>query len=311
MKNYTLNFLKFIASLLVVSIHCKFPEPIGDIILSIARTAVPIFFIISGYYSYNNNSEKIKKKIKNIFNITISANIFYLIYKIITVKSINIINIKQLMYFIILNDNPFRTHLWFLSALLYCYIIYLYTYKIINKKIFKIYPIISILTILLINIFFSNKILYNEFYYRNFIFIGLTFFLIGHKLNEFKIDKITNKKMIMFSLISVFLILIESNFYYSELYVGNVLLAIILFTLCQKNNKFIENRKLNYLGEKVSLYIYIFHPFIKDIIIYLYNIMNIKTNYLQTIITMIFSIIISIIIDVIIKKRKNYVFKIT
>ena len=50
-QNECLNFFKGIACILVVSLHVRFPvEAVDGVIQCIARFAVPLFFMISGYY---------------------------------------------------------------------------------------------------------------------------------------------------------------------------------------------------------------------------------------------------------------------
>lgn len=91
MKNKTLNILKAVSAILIVFNHCTFPGILGDLFKGYGRISVPIFFMISGYYVFNNGDEKIKKKIKHIFHYyfivvwpglyLILLDIFYLINK--------------------------------------------------------------------------------------------------------------------------------------------------------------------------------------------------------------------------------------
>ena len=65
-RNYSLDLLKFISSFLIVCIHFKISGKTGELITIIARFAVPVFFMVSGYYSYNDDEHHIKNKILNI-----------------------------------------------------------------------------------------------------------------------------------------------------------------------------------------------------------------------------------------------------
>ena len=76
-KNRSLNILKFICATLVVFIHCKFPGEFGKIIENYGRIAVPIFFMISGYFVYNNIRSKVFKKFKRIFILLLGACAFW------------------------------------------------------------------------------------------------------------------------------------------------------------------------------------------------------------------------------------------
>ena len=51
---------------MVVFIHVLFYGKLGVVIDALARFAVPFFFLVSGYYSYQIPCEKIKKRIRKI-----------------------------------------------------------------------------------------------------------------------------------------------------------------------------------------------------------------------------------------------------
>ena len=61
--NRTLNVIKCISAFFVICIHCtlQYSGKIGIAIDGIIRVAVPIFFLISGYYSYFEDNEVAKK----------------------------------------------------------------------------------------------------------------------------------------------------------------------------------------------------------------------------------------------------------
>ena len=50
-RNQCLNFLKGLGSTGVVFIHITFPGLTGEIISKMAQFAVPVFFMITGYYA--------------------------------------------------------------------------------------------------------------------------------------------------------------------------------------------------------------------------------------------------------------------
>lgn len=311
-KNKTLNILKLFAAILVVCIHCKFPGQFGNIIINIARVSVPIFFIISGFYSYNNSSEKLRKKIKHIFCLIIICNLIYFIWYILlslfqnnSLKEIfiDIFNIKSIIKFFIFNDNILRTHLWFLNALLYLYILK-YLYERFFKDKIKFNIIISMISIIFIfvcyimlSICFENTLADKTYLIRNFVFIGIPFFWMGILLNKYKTDKkVSNKTLIIFTVISLINVLVESYFYNSEVYIGTIIMAITLMLLCIKNPNCFQFEILEKFGAKLSLYIYIFHPMLKDILIFAYDSFSISNNfmlYIQPILLIIISIIFS------------------
>lgn len=68
MINKCFNIEKAIAAYAIIFIHCLFPSKLGIIFDCIGRFAVPLFFIISGYFCYYNDEYLFKKKMnkKNI-----------------------------------------------------------------------------------------------------------------------------------------------------------------------------------------------------------------------------------------------------
>ena len=67
-ENETLYILKVWATFSVIAIHFGFLGQIGVFYKVLARFAVPLFFMISGFYSFSISEEKLKKRIKCIDN---------------------------------------------------------------------------------------------------------------------------------------------------------------------------------------------------------------------------------------------------
>ena len=71
--NYCLDFIKGIACICVVFMHCEFPGVLGTAIQCVSRFCVPFFFMVSGYYCYdakkNTTEEKTKRAISFLYNL--------------------------------------------------------------------------------------------------------------------------------------------------------------------------------------------------------------------------------------------------
>ena len=97
------------------------------------------------------------------------------------------------------------------------------------------------------------------------MFIGLSFFLLGRFIHkhidcEF-IDSMSNRLLII-SIICSFLYSILESFAlgFADIYLGTVMGTILLFIYAVKNPNIISNNNIFVsLGERYSLYIYIFH----------------------------------------------------
>lgn len=310
-KNHTLDILKVLCSILIVFNHCVFPGKLGEIIKAISRMSVPIFFLISGYYAYNNSKERVFKKFKRIFKISVFACAFWFAYNVIRFSIIDkvalkyyllkFIDLKVIANFILFNANPFWGHLWFLNALCYCYIIY---YFIVKKNIkidrydFAI-SIVLILFYLIFNCFFVDDSFNNIDYIRNFLFVGLPFFLIGRYIRrKNNLEKIRIKYIFPLLIASSITLIIECLTYNSEIYISTIISSISLLLICMKRPTY-SNRVLEYIGGNLVLYVYIIHPAVKYFILWCMEKSKLTSNiyyYIYPILVVIISIILSYII---------------
>lgn len=271
-RNYSIDILKFICSILVVFIHTGYNE-----FLPVTRCAVPCFFIISGYLLFDKEKqtikpERLKRNIIHVIKISFWATLFFIVWKellhITSYGHIWIPSIKSLKKWVFLNENPFGFHLWYLFAYLYVLLIIMLVSKYNKWK--QLYFLVPILLAPHIILLLSNQNL-SCIYVRNFLFTGLPFFAIGTIIKSKSNKNVNNNKrnkvvlitcIILFSITS----LLEKRILLSvgkpavrELYISSIILAICLFLLALS----FENKQktwLSVIGEKESLYIYIFHP---------------------------------------------------
>ena len=134
--NNTLNVFKCVAVFSVICIHCGLYHVgfKGIVIDSLSRFSIPFFFLISGFYSYYENSNKAMAKyemrIKRLIKLLIFANIVYIIYFLFNPNFnlisylISMFSVKNLFNLLIFNIFPVLQPLWFILALLYCYILF-------------------------------------------------------------------------------------------------------------------------------------------------------------------------------------------
>ena len=50
--NYCLDFIKGLACIFVVLMHCEFPGLLGTAVQAVSRFCVPLFFMVSGYFCF-------------------------------------------------------------------------------------------------------------------------------------------------------------------------------------------------------------------------------------------------------------------
>lgn len=128
--------MKGIACIYVIFIHHRFPMPFNHYILSIGRAAVPFFFMVSGYYFYNEKNEKFKAVVNKVLYFIKLGSAMILIYAFKSIMDetllngvslsyviIKQLNVKRIVSFLFLNDSPFSGMAWYLFAAAYVYMV--------------------------------------------------------------------------------------------------------------------------------------------------------------------------------------------
>lgn len=269
-RNHSIDTLKFICAVLVVLLHttCDFQ----DTFLPLTRCAVPCFFMTSGYLLFGNGQigkERLGRNIRHLLRVMIwSTLLFAVIEELWALKDggIFVPSAKQWMLFLFLNQAPFGFHLWYLFAYLYVLLIVSVADK---HAVWR--PLFCLIPILLIgNLAFSNYSLalwdrpFPDIVTRNFLFTGLPYFALGAWLKT-KQDRLHNINrslllfgVIIFSLTSIIEQCLDQIPVRGH-YISTTFLAMSLFLLLLSYN---QKRAIviSRLGERDSLYIYIFHP---------------------------------------------------
>ena len=147
-ENRYLYMIKGLACILVIFIHCLFPDIIGKDIQAMSRFAVLYFFVISGKYLLKNLPDsatpaiirkRMASKIKHVFIITLLLTLLYNIYSFavaifagygaadLAAQKYNLGELKLLLMFnsgkIIYDYTYDIDHLWYLYAVLYVFIL--------------------------------------------------------------------------------------------------------------------------------------------------------------------------------------------
>lgn len=259
-ENHTLNCMKGIACILVVLIHFNIPGMFGQAIAYFGAIAVPVFFLISGYYSGNQDdkgwSRKILKKAVRIAKLFLGAFVLYFLLWFIR-YGVEGRELPDISKFLLRNDfsDISAYHLWFLPALFYCYISHYVLYKVFKKV-----PVYAILIATLICQFI--KVPTGELQYVYLIIApGFMMYYTG-KLIKDKNITVRNIPCAIFlsgvlSIVFVFLrcMGVKSNVVDLLIY-GAAIGAFI----CAENMPNIgRDTVLEHIGRDLSLYVYVLH----------------------------------------------------
>lgn len=280
-RNTTLDLLKLIAAFCVVFVHYKFYGKVGVVIDALGRVAVPLFFITSGYYSYNNTIDKLKSKAIRLIKMFVVVTLIYHIATIavylvqsefaeISAYLASLFNIKQIIKFLCFNNTMSSTHLWFLLALAYSYVLHCFAVKFkISNKVLTLYAIAALSLHLILGEYLAIfDISIENIYVRNFALMGYPFFIAGLiiRQNEQKIVNIKNSVLIpVFCVGAVEVLAVRYLSDFKEMYLGTILMVFVLFTIALKHPDIKLNKFMLTLCAS-NLYIYLYHKLIGFVI---------------------------------------------
>lgn len=312
-RNDGIDLLRFICCIVVVLIHTAYTDQLRLFIKWISP--VPIFFVISGYYSFGINEEKILKRIKKISAYLLSAVSLYFIYNIIKAAINNnfadylsntVVTKKNVFEILIMND--FKcvqgTHLWYLPVLIQCYLILLLLIKFRKEKnilyVFKYLPaMFGVFYVVRMTDGFAGRSLGGLFFTGN-----IQLFLLGLYLAYRKesVEKIKIRTLLIIVSICVMYSYGLFNWILHDGTLGFViyLLEIVSYFLLALKVKHVKNPLLSllaFVGRECSLYIYIIHIMVFFIIEDIFKRFGLFNNRdLITLVTILCSIIISCVI---------------
>lgn len=281
-----LDIFKGICAFFVICIHTTLPGVIGGYLLSLTRVAVPFFFMVTGYF-YSEGKQI--KQISKLFKLFLWSNIAYLGWNIIiyALKKEPIdcllrktFSFSSLVKFIFFNESPWGGHLWYLGAILYVLLTIYFLKKILRKNIALSTIKVAIFFLLVIDLIFGkySLVIWNRefplFCIRNFIFVGLPYFLIGIciKYSKYEIEnKILVFLIVLFSMTTLLerFVLIKNNVNATrDHYISTTFLVIVLFLFFSKDywNNCNNFSWLKDIGKNYSTGIYIIHPIIISIL---------------------------------------------
>ena len=278
-RKINLDILKAICAYMVIVIHCGFPfwDAYMD---AFSRVAVPIWFMIAGYFC-KGHKEEIKRKVINLLKIYVVGEVIYISYALYTQGEAWKLWISQELHAIgntlwnvlVYNNTRIFKPGWFLLALIYAYLLYGLIVKLgIKKQAYLFIPILILwwwgwqraYMLLRIDLnFLDVKILR-----------AMPFFLLGnlfkYKENEIR-QWMTGRKVFLLLAIGTLLVYFERNMIEQlvfkpalSLYLGNVVVALGGFAWALYMPEFKWLKFFAYIGEKLSMYIYVIHMLVME-----------------------------------------------
>ncbi len=270
-RNIKLNLLKGFACFGVVFIHIQFPGLFGQLMRYAAGFAVPIFFMTAGYYHFNKGAESIKKGLLNIIKILAAAYCYFFLYNIIhemlnhslgTWFADNF-NWFTPVKFIVFCTIDFAIPLWYLIAMAEVYICWLFIVKKGKEQTALVFiPVLFILRIVLTG---YCDIMHLEWFWKiNFLTDGMSWFLLGYYLHTPQakpIRDLSSFKLVLLAVAGLIITVIPafSDLAFKFNAIGIIPYSLALFTLIFKSPDTSVCKPLEFIGERLSLYIYVLH----------------------------------------------------
>ena len=275
--NHSLNFIKVISLFAVICIHCLLFEigTEGLVIDALARFAVPIFFMLAGFFSFYNNDDAkayttYKRRINKLIKILVIGSILYFVGMVYLQWDwlLSVLNLDALFGLIIFDITPFGYHLWFIQALIYCYILFclLIRFQVKPNILYKFIPI-SLLACLFIGECCTKAGFEFTFeYYRNFLLMGLPFFTLGYLIHDKKdilMENTSNSFLIAFAIFGFLLTFLEVLVVGKlDIFCGSIISSVCIFLWCVKNPNTLNFKTTEFIGGKLYGLIYVLHVLI-------------------------------------------------
>ena len=269
--NVKLNLLKGFACLGVILIHVGFPGLFGQIVKNIVAYAVPIFYMIAGYYAFGKDSKTIKRRGIKIGKILLCG--YALFFACSALEAIlngsffpwlgANFTWKTPIKYAVFCTIDLAVPLWYLIAMVEMYAFWYWTVKHQKEQVaLKFMPILFLLQIFLVVI---SEVMHLAWFWKiNFLTQAMPWFLLGYFLNTSKAEKwkkLPASRYVLSVAIGLVLVVIPAVLHLSQSIgtIGYIPYAFGLFSLALKNPSQSVCRPMEYLGEKLSLNIYLLH----------------------------------------------------
>ncbi len=287
-KKYENHVMRSFCALIIFCIIFVHYEPCYDLfgmkayefVEGIGRFAMPMFFMVSGYflYSADGHSEKqLKRKTLRILFILVFMKVLYFSLDCIY-YGFNIISADDLIEGLI-TMNWSSKHIWFIYFLFFVYALHwiLYRYHVDFK-----YSMYFGIACLVVDLFLSNVCAWIGLYEIAgvstfnvgqvfYCFIAFFFFPFGYYLHKYqdKVEGISTPALVILTVIGVVMSVFEvlcfpqipgTEFSYSNLYFGSVVIAIPLFILTFRvPEDRLRCRPLEFMGRTLLPWMYSFY----------------------------------------------------
>lgn len=262
--------LKAISCIIVILFHCPIQGIIGDAIIYAVRFPIPIFFMISGYYSFGKmNYLRYARKTLHLIVIGelisfIAMNICYFcgISTVNPYQTLKSINWLKTFFF----GAIFNSTLWYLYAVFWGWILLYFLAKSSYGMQLLKWCIVPALIFHIVGralVIKYGNIDQQVFLFRSTMLYAIPFLGIGRLIAEYKEEIIKRSFRVVpqvLFVIGIILLVVEYIIWhqYMDLHVSTIFISMSLFLFAVRNPDFLSINPVVYIGH-ISQYIYLFH----------------------------------------------------
>ncbi|SHF33436.1 Surface polysaccharide O-acyltransferase, integral membrane enzyme [Vibrio gazogenes DSM 21264] len=283
-RNLTLDIFKIVLALMVIGIHSNFLNELTTegyylITAGIFRIAVPIFFIINGYYFISiASTDKLLQWSKRVAILYLFWTIFYA-YFWMKPLTLNFIGMMTVVETLIVGYH----HLWYLVGMLGAGLM-TYVFRERTRTGAQLALLCFVLGVMvqyignyhLMSSTFADRLFNIGFTHRNFLLLGFPFFYIGFFIRKHQLfAKIPTSTLLIAALIGIVLLLGESWYNLNQPsrtgvfdnYLSLIWVCPALFLLAMRSQRTTTNKHLAHL----STAIYLIHPFCLSVLMKIHH----------------------------------------
>ena len=286
-RNNCVDMLRIVSAFCIICLHnfSGSGHPFGEELTAMARFAVPLFFMISGYFAAAFDGARRVRQIKKLLLLTVASNLGYFLYRLLEAAAGRYLpgffaekfTGKAFFDFFLLGESSVGSHLWFLSALLYVVILdHLLLSRLRKFRHGRAITAAIAGALLIAGLAYyhgNTTVLHRELpwqNYRNFFFMGMPFYLFGKLLRDSKLMEIRLNVPVLAALLAVLFGASLGEYWLlgvKEIYLSSILIALVLLLFAlqhpmERAGKWAKG--LACAGRNWALPVYVVHIFFLD-----------------------------------------------
>ncbi len=337
-RNACLNFFEALAAIFIMLHlgHAPFPGEFGKIVACIGNFAVPLFFIVSGYYLLKPNMTK--EELRDKLKIRIKKMAFLLLFSFVIYTIISFVkkgygeevltagewfkqhflSPKRWVKFLLFNFPLVEPINWYMLASIYCYVvIYIFAGLFLNKKWIANVLVTTLFVWIIYGLCISkfNPSLFGfelsclENIPRTWFAVGLPFIALGILLNRYE-DKLKSIKLRYY----VIALIVSTGLKIGEMYLfeclfngsvrytlGTIIQTICLIEISMIVPTFMSKSKLLNQKGNWTMFVYIFQFAVIYALKFVYVKLGIEENaiasWLKPVVVVLLTVIIAMVVN--------------